>query len=112
MRGHDQNSIPIRKLNEEFPVDMADNEPVISVKVFDPLPYLKQLLNESADIEQLYFIEDNLADLNDLELDDQFISPKFKINNLKQYFDEISWLLVLNCFEKKQALSTCPDCNC
>ena len=44
-------------------------------------------------------------------LSDAFISQKFCLSDLKSFFSEEAWPLVLACYQNKVELSTCPICK-
>ena len=113
MRGHEKNSKPTRLLNEEEVITEPESDGAVpeEEQMFKSLAFLKQFLKAEANFDQHIFSQTDLRDEINIDLDDKFIAPHFQLNELKNYFDEFSWVFVQKCFEKKIANSTCQDCN-
>ena len=106
MRNHKINSIPKSKSHIEIALEME------SISLYD---MVAQLITDNSVIN-IYKntsakIKEEFITTEYEKLSDDFLNPDFKINTIHEYFDEDAWHSVIQLYDMKKKICTCPICN-
>jgi hypothetical protein len=87
------------------------------MKIFDPVVYLQELINEKFQVKIINFLsnyKEIISRKNDscriFYASDNLIEKTFELKQLQLYFEESAWGIVLDRLNNKRLISTCQIC--